>query len=127
MAGVAAQEAGDPGEAVAHFERALSLAPSLIDVRLLLAFAQGANGEAEAARKTLNRTPEISTLPSSDLRRLADAAIQLGAVQTALKIVRLLVEQNSTDAALPNSALAVWRPRLNSDSSTTSSCSSVAV
>ena len=33
----------------------------------------------------------------------------------------------STLAALPNSALAVWRPRRSEDSSTTSSCSSVAV
>ena len=33
----------------------------------------------------------------------------------------------STLAALPNSALAVWRPRRMSDSSTTSSCSRVAV
>ncbi len=33
----------------------------------------------------------------------------------------------STLAALPNTALAVLRPRRRSDSSTTSSCSSVAV
>ncbi|MNG21077.1 hypothetical protein D3C84_1054030 [compost metagenome] len=33
----------------------------------------------------------------------------------------------STLAALPNIALAVWRPRRMSDSSTTSSCSRVAV
>ncbi len=33
----------------------------------------------------------------------------------------------STEAALPNAALAVLRPRRSSDSSTTSSCSSVAV
>ncbi|MNN83293.1 hypothetical protein D3C81_2003190 [compost metagenome] len=33
----------------------------------------------------------------------------------------------STEAALPNSALAVLRPRRSEDSSTTSSCSRVAV
>ncbi len=33
----------------------------------------------------------------------------------------------STEAALPNRALAVWRPRRIDDSSTTSSCSRVAV
>ena len=33
----------------------------------------------------------------------------------------------STEAALPNAAFAVWRPRRRSEASTTSSCSRVAV
>ena len=44
MAGMAAQQAGHTDEAIAHFERALVLAPTLLDVRLPGVCA-GANGE----------------------------------------------------------------------------------
>ena len=87
-------------EAVTHFERALVLAPALVDVRLLLAFALGAAGNAARARVVLNEVPEVETLPQSDLRRFADAAIQLGATTTALKVVRQLFEQSPDDADL---------------------------
>lgn len=100
MAGLAAQEAGDHTQAVAHFERALQLAPSLIDLRLLLAFALGTSGENLRAQQTLDATPELETLPSSDHRRLADAAIQLGATQTALKAIRLLLLQSPDEPEL---------------------------
>ncbi|MEP6834009.1 MAG: tetratricopeptide repeat-containing glycosyltransferase family protein [Gemmatimonas sp.] len=100
VAGIHAQEAGHMDEAVRHFERALVLAPALIDVRLLLAFALGAHGQNAYAHRVLTETPELATLPEFDLRRLADAAAQLGATAIALKAVRLLVEKHSDDADL---------------------------
>lgn len=87
-------------EAVSHFQQALTLAPSLIDVRLLLAFALGAHGKSSAAHEVLNETPALPTFPESDLRRLVDAATQLGAHVMALKTVRLLVEKTPNDADL---------------------------
>lgn len=100
LAGMTAQEAGKMDEAVSHFQHALALAPALIDVRLLLAFALGAHGQNHVAHVVLNETPELDTLPDSDLRRLADAAVQLGANNIALKTVRLLVEKTPNDADL---------------------------
>lgn len=97
---MAAQEAGRVDEAIAFFARALVLAPSLIDVRLLLAFAQGANGDTAEAKVTLNETPGHVTLPESDLRRLVDAAVQLGAHSIALSSVRRLLEENPNEADL---------------------------
>ena len=97
LAGITAQESGKMDEAVAHFRHALTLAPALIDVRLLLAFALGAHGEKRAAHEVLNETPDLATLPESDLRRLADAAAQLDATIIALKTVRLLAEKTSSD------------------------------
>jgi tetratricopeptide (TPR) repeat protein len=104
MNGLAAQEAGNMSEAVAHFERALLLAPSLIDVRLLLAFALGAAGDSNRAQTILAESPAIDTLPLADLRSLADAAIQLGATATALRIVRKLFAE-SPDSPDLNSTL----------------------
>ncbi|MBC8086443.1 MAG: tetratricopeptide repeat protein [Phycisphaerae bacterium] len=95
-----AQEAGRPDVAISHFERALVLAPALIDVRLLLAFALGANGQSAKARATLEDTPQPTTLPQSDLRLLADAAVQLGAKNIALVAVRQLMEANPNEADL---------------------------
>lgn len=100
MAGMTAQEAGRTDEAISHFERALVLAPSLIDVRLLLAFALGANNDSARASATLNETPQAATLPDSDLRRLADAAVQLGANSVGLLAVRRLLETNPNEADL---------------------------
>ncbi len=100
MAGMSAQDAGHIDEAIVHFESALVLAPALIDVRLLLAFALGANGDSAKARTTLNETPQASTLPQSDLRRLADAAVQMGATSIALNVVRGLLEENPNEAEL---------------------------
>ncbi len=98
VAGMTAQEAGDMDAAVSHFERALMLAPALIDIRLLLAFALGAHGRTSDAHEVLNETPALETLPESDLRRLADAATQLGASGIALKTVRLLAEKDPHNA-----------------------------
>ena len=97
---MAAQDAGHIDEAIRHFAHALCLAPSLLDVRLLLAFALGANGDAEKAKATLDETPDVATLPQSDLRRLADAAVQIGAHATALRAVRPLLEGNPNEADL---------------------------
>lgn len=98
LAGMTAQEAGQMDLAVGHFQHALTLAPVLIDVRLLLAFALGAHGRKSAAQEILNETPDVATLPQSDLRRLADAAVQLDATAVALRTVRLLAEKTSDDA-----------------------------
>jgi len=100
IAGITAQEAGNRDDAVVHFEHALSLAPSLIDVRLLLAFALGAHGRNRDSHQVLNETPALETLPESDLRRLADAAAQLGATAIGLKTVRILAATNQNDADL---------------------------
>lgn len=100
IAGMAAQEAGEMDEAVLQFEHALLLAPALIDVRLLLAFALGAHGRNGDAHRVLNETPALETLPEFDLRRLADAATQLGATAIALKVVRILAAANHNDAEL---------------------------
>lgn len=98
LAGMTAQEAGRMDEAVAHFEHAMTLAPALVDVRLLLAFALGNTGQKPRAYEVLNETPALETLPESDVRRVADAAAQLGATAVALKAVRILAEKNVNDA-----------------------------
>lgn len=108
LAGMAAQEAGCPDEAIAHFAHALSLAPNLLDVRLLLAFALGAGAQARGAapqakhlaQSVLNETPGLSAMPASELRRLADAAIQLDATTIALRTVRGLVAGAPNDPDL---------------------------
>ena len=100
IAGMAAQEAGNMDEAVLQFEHALLLAPALIDVRLSLAFALGVHGRTREAHRVLHETPALETLPECDLRRLADAAAQLGATAIALKTVRILAEANREDAEL---------------------------
>lgn len=98
--GMTAQEAGCIDDAIGHFEHALTLAPSLIDIRLLLSFALGANGNNDRAREVLNETPEVTSLPESDLRRLADAAVQIGATSVALTVVRKLLEKHADEADL---------------------------
>lgn len=98
LAGMTAQEAGRVDEAVAHFERALELAPALIDIRLLLAFALGNQALNARAAEVLNGTPALETLPESDVRRVADAAAQLDATGVALKAVRILAEKHPNDA-----------------------------
>lgn len=98
--GMTAQEAGRIEDAIGHFEHALTLAPSLIDIRLLLSFALGANGNHDRAREVLNGTPEVTSLPASDLRRVADAAVQIGATSVALTVVRKLLEHHADEADL---------------------------
>lgn len=93
---MAAQEAGHTREAIAHFDEALRLAPTLLDVRLLLVFALAADGQDHSARAVLDATPNVAQLPGADLRKLADAATKLGASTTALVAVRTLL------AASPN-------------------------
>ena len=100
IAGMTAQEAGNMDEAVLQFEHALLLAPALVDVRLLLAYALGAHGRNSDAHQVLDETPALETLPESDLRRLADAAAHLGATAIALKTVRVLAAANQNDADL---------------------------
>ena len=100
VAGMQAQESGNAPKAIAYFERALELAPSLIDVRLLLTFALAAVGQKVQAATVLGATPEVETLPASDLRRLADAALQVGAYTVALKVVRLVLPASPDDANL---------------------------
>lgn len=108
LTGLGAQEAGRPDEAIAHFTHALSLAPSMLDVRLLLAFALGAGTQARdaaphakrLAQVVLNETPGLSAMPVSELRRLADAAIQLDATAIALRAVRRLTGSAPNDPDL---------------------------
>ncbi|MEP6781993.1 MAG: hypothetical protein ABJC26_18990 [Gemmatimonadaceae bacterium] len=100
VAGLQAQEACNTTKAIAYFERAVELAPSLIDVRLLLTFALAAENQKANAGVVLSETPEIETLPVSDLRRLADAALQVGAHTVALKVVRLVAQSSPDDPEL---------------------------
>lgn len=98
--GLTAQNAGRMDDAVAHFRHALAIAPTLLDIRLLLAFALGAHDCVPEARTTLDGTPGLATMSPADLRRLADAGVQLGAADIALRAVRLLVEGTDHDADL---------------------------
>ncbi|MGV3709517.1 MAG: tetratricopeptide repeat protein, partial [Gemmatimonas sp.] len=100
MAGMTAQEAGNLDEAVAHFAHALTLAPSIIDIRLLLAYALASNTQKSEAQRTLAETPELATLPEAELRRVADAATQVGATAVALRAVRILADKSTDDADL---------------------------
>jgi Flp pilus assembly protein TadD len=100
MTGISAQEAGNLDEAVAHFAHALTLAPSIIDIRLLLAYALASHNQKTEAQRVLAETPELDTLPESELRRVADAATQTGAVAVALRTVRILAEKSPNDADL---------------------------
>ncbi|MEP6764581.1 MAG: hypothetical protein ABJB66_09740 [Gemmatimonadaceae bacterium] len=100
VAGMQAQEAGNSTKAIAYFERAVELAPSLIDLRLLLTFSLAADNQKTKAGTVLSETPEIETLPVADLRKLADTALQVGALVVALKVVRLIAQSSPDDADL---------------------------
>ena len=84
MRGLEAQNRGDMAGAVEKFGQALRIAPDNLDMRLLLAFAQGSNGDRQSASNTLRDTPKLATLSEADARRVADAATTLGADSVAL-------------------------------------------
>lgn len=100
LAGLDAQQAGRTQQAIGHFADAVQVAPQNLDTRLLLAFAQGAAGEHDAARATLGATPQIMTLPSADARRLVDAATSLGADRVALAAVERVMVFSPADPSL---------------------------
>jgi tetratricopeptide (TPR) repeat protein len=109
--GMEAQEAGNAAVAIAHFEAALRLAPMHLDIRLLLAFALGSAGATPRARALIDATPNISLLEPADLRRLADAATQVGAIEGALAAVQRLVAVTPNDADLQSTLGALLHRR----------------
>ena len=100
LAGVNAQQQGDMPQAIVHFQRAVSLAPQQLDVRLLLAYAEGASGHQIEARRTLLALQGIESMSPADARRVADAAIAIGADTVARLAVERALHFSPDDANL---------------------------
>ncbi|MCU0646573.1 MAG: tetratricopeptide repeat protein [Gemmatimonadaceae bacterium] len=99
-AGVSALDRGAHEEARAHFADALERAPTLLDVRLLVAFALARAGDGDRARAVLDDTPAIAQLVERDARRLADAAVGLKALHAARAAVTTALGFAPRDATL---------------------------
>ena len=99
-AGLKAQESGDVSRAIACFEQAVAAAPAQVDVRLLLAFAVAGDRQKARAQQVLADTPMVKSLHAAELRKLADAAVQIGSTDFALRVVQLLIADSPDDADL---------------------------
>ena len=100
MAALAAQESGRTDEAVAGFSAALATAPDALDLRLLLAYAQGTAGNRAGARATLEETPGVPTMTRLDARRLADSACEIHADGVALRAIDRALQFGNSDPDL---------------------------
>jgi Flp pilus assembly protein TadD len=118
VAGLTAQEGGRLQEAIEHFRDAVALAPEMLDMRLLLAFAQGASNDRIGAHATLAGISNMQLLSESDARKLADAATSLGADRVARDVVERILTFAPLDADL-HSTLGALHHRLGDTSEAT--------
>lgn len=87
VAAMSAQEAGRIGDAIAGFSAALAAAPGMIELRVMLAYAQAGACDRAAARATLEATPCVEGLSRENARQLADAACEMHADGVALRAI----------------------------------------
>jgi tetratricopeptide (TPR) repeat protein len=84
-AGLIAQEAGDDDTAIACFETAVALAPTLLDVHLLLANVHLARHDRQAARAALRHAVTVAIRHDAAAhQRLGGALVQAAAPEEAL-------------------------------------------
>ena len=100
--GAALTERGDHAGAVAMYEQALSAAPQMLDLSLLLANAQQLAGDELAARTTLRQAVRFAIRPTIDAEfTLGKALVDAGAGADAVACFRRV------RTALPNDAVAI--------------------
>ena len=100
VAALSAQEAGRIEDAVAGFAAALAGSPNTLDLRIMLAYAQAAACDRQAARDTLEATPNVELLSRDSARRLADVACEMHADRVALRAIDRALQFGAHDADL---------------------------
>lgn len=100
VAALSAQEAGRIQDAVAGFSAALTLSPAMLELRIMLAYAQAGACDRDAARATLEATPNVEALSRENARQLADVACELHADRVALRAIDRALQFGTHDPDL---------------------------